>query len=61
MSEPKADREERFVEGRDYYIDDGLFVMTGEYLLRRGYCCMNGCRHCPYPKDDQSKNSSRSL
>ncbi|HSR70595.1 MAG TPA: DUF5522 domain-containing protein [Acidobacteriota bacterium] len=40
------------VEGRDYYIENGLFVLKAEYLLRRGYCCGNGCRHCPYPKED---------
>jgi len=22
--------------------------LTREYLLSRGYCCENGCRHCPY-------------
>lgn len=37
------------VEGRDYYFDErGLMVLTGDYLLRRGSCCRNGCRHCPY-------------
>jgi hypothetical protein len=34
----------------DYYIDNGRYVFTAWYLLRRGYCCGNGCRHCPYPK-----------
>jgi hypothetical protein len=34
----------------DYYFDKGLMVLTGAYLTRRGYCCGNGCRHCPYPK-----------
>jgi hypothetical protein len=28
--------------------DTGLFVMTAGELLRRGHCCDNGCRHCPY-------------
>ena len=38
------------VAGVDYYFDDttGLMVMTAHYLERRGYCCRNGCRHCPY-------------
>jgi hypothetical protein len=36
-------------EGVDYYMSpDGFRVMTEEYLARRGYCCANGCRHCPY-------------
>lgn len=31
--------------------DTGLFVMTEGFLVRRGYCCDNGCRHCPYGQD----------
>ncbi|MFO1488424.1 MAG: cysteine-rich CWC family protein [Verrucomicrobiota bacterium] len=35
----------------DYYFDDaGWMVFTAAYHLRRGYCCHNDCRHCPYPK-----------
>ena len=35
----------------DYYIDpNGLLVFTEKYLLERGFCCGNGCRHCPYGK-----------
>ena len=36
------------VEGEDYYLDKGLMVLTARYHLRRGYCCDQGCRHCPY-------------
>jgi len=33
----------------DYYLDEnGLLVFTEHYLRKRGYCCQNGCRHCPY-------------
>lgn len=28
--------------------DSGLFVLTAAELRRRGSCCGNGCRHCPY-------------
>jgi lipoate synthase len=35
-------------EGRDYYLEQGLMVFTATFLLRRGYCCERGCRHCPY-------------
>lgn len=37
-------------DGSPGYIDPGtgLFVMTARYLADRGYCCGNGCRHCPY-------------
>ncbi|MBX3300062.1 MAG: hypothetical protein KF736_11435 [Acidobacteria bacterium] len=39
---------ETFVEGRDFYFEDGLMVLTRSYHERRGYCCDNDCRHCPY-------------
>jgi hypothetical protein len=33
----------------DYYMDaKGLMVFTAAYHLRRGHCCQNNCRHCPY-------------
>jgi hypothetical protein len=40
----------------DYYYDtNGLMVLTEKYLLKRGYCCKNGCRHCPYGFDKGKK------
>jgi len=33
-----------------YYMENGLVVFTAAFLLKRGYCCKRGCRHCPYPK-----------
>jgi len=38
-------------EGIDYIMENGLLVMSRWYLLRRGHCCENGCRHCPYSED----------
>jgi iron complex transport system substrate-binding protein len=35
-------------EDKDYYLERGSMVFTATYLKRRGYCCGNGCRHCPY-------------
>lgn len=40
--------DEPLVEERDYTIENGLFVLTRGYLLRRGFCCGSGCRNCPY-------------
>lgn len=31
-----------------YYNENGFRVMTESYHKRRGVCCGNGCRHCPY-------------
>lgn len=33
-----------------WYIDQktGLKVLTEYYLMKRGFCCGTGCRHCPY-------------
>jgi len=36
-------------EGIDYYYNErGLMVLTEAYHLKRGNCCGNGCKHCPY-------------
>lgn len=45
----------QFEEG-DYYVnDDGYRVFTEQYLLKRGYCCKNGCKHCPYGWDKKTQ------
>ena len=44
----KAEENQTFVEGLDFYFDNGLMVLTRRYLQNRGYCCENICRHCPY-------------
>ncbi len=37
------------VEGEDYYFnDDGFIVLTEKYHLYKGFCCGNGCKHCPF-------------
>ena len=36
------------LEPDDYYMENGLMVLTERYHLRRGSCCGDGCRHCPY-------------
>ena len=40
------------MEEIDYNIENGLYVFTAWYHLKRGYCCENGCRHCPYGYKD---------
>jgi hypothetical protein len=42
---------DKFLPGDYYTSEEGYIVFTEQYLLRRGYCCQNGCRHCPYGFD----------
>ena len=40
---------DQWIEGIHYYYNEkGLVVLTEKYLRERGYCCGNGCKHCPY-------------
>lgn len=33
----------------DWIVDDqGFYIATRSFLMRRGYCCGNQCRNCPY-------------
>lgn len=60
------EREKRLLHNKglrpeDYYFNEhGLLVYTSCYLLKRGYCCRSGCRHCPYGfKTDLNDPKSR--
>ncbi len=40
---------EPLIEGEHYYMSpEGRVVFTEKYHLEKGFCCGNGCRHCPY-------------
>jgi hypothetical protein len=41
-----------------YYDPDGKMVLSEKFLLKRGYCCGNGCRHCPYKNKTLSELGS---
>ena len=45
---PKQYHNAQLIEDIDYYIEDGKWVFTEWYHRKRGSCCGNGCRHCPY-------------
>ena len=39
----------KLIEGEDfYYNEQGYVVLTEKYHLKKGSCCGNGCKHCPY-------------
>lgn len=48
----KKAHDQAVLEGKAGYIDpdSGLFVLTEAVLRERGFCCENGCRHCPWPE-----------
>ena len=39
-----------------YYSKEGYIIFTEKYHLKRGYCCENNCKHCPYNKEKNEKN-----
>jgi hypothetical protein len=40
---------QELIQGEDfYYNEQGYVVLTKKYHLNKGYCCGNGCTHCPY-------------
>lgn len=39
-----------FVKGVHYYLEEGFVIFTEAYLIEKGECCGNSCRHCPYEK-----------
>ncbi len=36
------------LDSEDYYYENGFMVFTEAYHLKRGYCCKNSCKNCPY-------------
>jgi Family of unknown function (DUF5522) len=44
----------------DYYFsEEGYLVFTEAYHLKRGYCCHNSCRHCPYREIKEKKPAGK--
>ena len=59
--ESKKENQEKFIEGVDFYFENGLMVLTKHFLEKRGYCCGSGCRNCPYPKEQKEKSQEKSF
>jgi len=57
----KEKTQDNFIEGIDYYFENGLMVLTANYLLKRGYCCGNGCRNCPYQENKKDESQQKSF
>ena len=56
-SAAQAAHEIALLAERPTYLDPstGYVVFTSLALAARGYCCGNGCRHCPYGPDEQRR------
>ena len=39
-----------------YHSKEGYIVFTKKYHLKRGYCCNNNCKNCPYKKEKMPRN-----
>ncbi len=47
--EPQLPSKKDLKEGIHYYFNEnGYMVFTEIYHKQRGYCCGNGCKHCPF-------------
>ena len=44
-------------KGIDYTVENKLYIFTSKYLEKRGYCCRNVCRNCPFDFSRKSNNS----
>lgn len=43
----------------DFYKDEnGRFVMTESFHIKRGSCCGSRCKHCPYEPLYQKTNTN---
>lgn len=41
-------------KGDYYWSPEGFLVFTEQYHRKRGHCCGNCCRHCPYGQEGVS-------
>jgi len=44
------------LDKEDYYAKEGYIIFTEKYHLKRGYCCNNNCKHCPYRKETKQND-----
>lgn len=47
-------KRDKLADDEFYLSEEGFIVFTEKYLLKRGYCCKNGCKHCPYGFDKKT-------
>ena len=42
-----------------YLSEKGYRVFTEKYHLKRGFCCTNDCKHCPYGFDKKTNTVNK--
>lgn len=45
-------------EKEDFYMENGFMVFTEKYHKKRGYCCKNKCRHCPWKYGEKQQGNA---
>jgi hypothetical protein len=53
-------KEKTKLQPEEFYWENGNLVFTKEYHLRRGRCCNNSCKNCPY-KDEGDEYRERNF
>ncbi|WP_423736798.1 DUF5522 domain-containing protein [Chitinophaga caseinilytica] len=44
-----------------YYNEQGYVVLTEHFHRERGYCCGNGCLHCPFDYENVPEEKRKRL
>ena len=48
------------LDTEDYYKSkEGYIIFTEKYHLKRGYCCENRCKHCPWNFGQPKKQATK--
>jgi hypothetical protein len=43
---------------RDYYLENDRVIFTASFHVKRGSCCGNFCRNCPFTKPHRRNNQN---
>jgi len=56
MKTKKNKRENEKILPFDFYLEGDRVIFTEQFHIKRGSCCGNGCRHCPYEPKHKKGN-----
>lgn len=55
---PQEDLNGPLPKSPDFYIENGNYVFTKEFHLKRGSCCGNFCRYCAFQPIHKKGNTT---